>query len=271
MTDLARPSPLGDHDFKTIVDIAARTAGLAIPETKKSLVQSRIARRMRQLGLSDYTDYLSSLETDTVEINHFISALTTNVSHFFREAHHFDDFAQTHLSHAAAGKLRFWSAGCSNGQEPYSMAMTVLRKLPQAAAQDVRILATDIDPAVIERAKQGAYSKQEIAGVPDGEQARFFERRADDMFEVKPELKSLISFRRLNLNAGKWPMSGHFDAIFCRNVMIYFNDDTQRALIEHFRARLRPGGSLYLGHSERVHPIEGSGFTITGVTTYRKS
>lgn len=270
MMDTTQPSTLGDQDFKTIVDIAARAAGLAIPESKKSLVQSRITRRMRQLGLSEYSKYLASLDHDSTEIDFFISALTTNVSHFFRENHHFQDFAETHLADTATGKLRFWSAACSNGQEPYSMAMTILRHIPDATSRDIRILATDIDPAVIERAKSGRYSVQEVAGVPERERKKHFSTHDGENFEVTDELKSLVAFRRLNLNADNWPMSGQFDAIFCRNVMIYFNDETQRTLIAQLNKRLRSGGSLYLGHSERVHSIDGSGFKIDGVTTYRK-
>ena len=270
MTALAQPTELQDDEFQAIIDIAAKIAGLAIPSTKKSLVQSRISRRMRQVGLTRFADYLAALDDDVDEVNHFIAALTTNVSHFFRENHHFDDLREQHLAGYAGRRLRLWSAGCSNGQEPFSMAIEVMRNIPDAPRHDIRILATDIDANVLAKANQGVYSGEEISGVPEADRAKFFTQLGDDQFQVIQQLRDLVTFRKLNLNGGPWPMKGPFDAIFCRNVMIYFNEETQRALIARFAEQLRTGGSLLLGHSERVHPVDGSGFKPDGITAYRK-
>ncbi|MCG6882825.1 MAG: protein-glutamate O-methyltransferase CheR [Silicimonas sp.] len=271
MTNEGTPISLSDKNFRQIVAIAANEAGLAIPEAKKSLVQSRIARRMRQLGIADCGNYLSSLAGDTEETQHFISALTTNVSHFHREDHHFGIIRDRILGQAQDGRLRFWSAGCSNGQEPYTLAMEILKAIPSAANRDILILATDIDRVVLTRAKSGIYSENDIEGVPVSDRAKFFKRTDDGRFAVTDDLKRMIRFRNLNLNHASWPMDGPFDAILCRNVLIYFSDETQSKLWPRFHRLLKPGGFLMLGHSERIHPLDGSGFVSAGVTTYEKT
>ncbi|MEM7751827.1 MAG: protein-glutamate O-methyltransferase CheR [Pseudomonadota bacterium] len=261
---------LSDSDFRQIAGLAAGEAGLAIPESKKSLVQSRVARRMRALGFKECKDYLATLNGNEAETQHLISALTTNVSSFFRETHHFEHIRDAVLKDAPKGRLRFWSAGCSNGQEPYSLAIEVLKAIPDAARHDVLILASDIDRNVLAKAERGIYSASEIDGIPKQDRASFLQELPDGTHQVIEAIRNLVRFRQLNLNAGSWPMKGPFDAIFCRNVVIYFNDDTQAALWPRFRAMLKPNGLLMLGHSERLHPIEGSGFEAVGVTTYRK-
>ncbi len=261
---------LSDRDFRRILQIAATEAGLAIPEAKRSLVQSRVARRMRLLGIAEYRDYLSTLDADESETQHLISALTTNVSHFFRERHHFDVLRDTFLLGVNPERLRFWSAGCSNGQEPYSLAIEILKAIPDASDQDILVLATDIDHVVLEKASRGRYSSSEAEGVPEPDRTRFFITESDGTLSVKDEVKQLVRFRHLNLNAASWPMKGPFDAIMCRNVVIYFNDRTQADLWPRFHTLLRPGGLLMLGHSERIHPLANSGFDADGVTTYRK-
>lgn len=260
---------LSDHDFRQIAEIAATEAGLAIPDSKKSLVQSRVARRMRLLGFRECADYLTAITGNETETQHLIAALTTNVSHFFREKHHFD-YIRDVLHDAPTGKLRFWSAGCSNGQEPYSLAMEVLRALPNAAEQDILILASDIDRNVLDRATRGVYSASEIEGVSSRDRAAFLQEQPDGTYQVVEALRKIVRFRQLNLNGKTWPMKGPFDAIFCRNVVIYFNDETQSILWPRFHALLKRGGLLILGHSERLQEIEGSGFETAGVTTYRK-
>ena len=271
MTDAGFGMTLSDTDFRKILQIAASEAGLAIPEAKRSLVQSRIARRMRHLGIAECQDYLSTLDSDASETQHLISALTTNVSHFFREKHHFDAVRDRILATSRPGRLRFWSAGCSNGQEPYSLAIEILKAIPNASEQDILVLATDIDHVVLEKASTGRYSATEAEGVPEPDRANFFTKETDGTLRVKDEVKQLVRFRHLNLNATSWPMKGPFDAILCRNVVIYFNDQTQSQLWPRFHALLRPGGLLMLGHSERIHPLANSGFETDGVTTYRKT
>lgn len=261
---------LSDRDFRKILQIADSEAGLAIPEAKRSLVQSRVAQRMRSLGIAEYRDYLSTLDHDASETQHLISALTTNVSHFFRERHHFDVLRDTFLLDAPPERLRFWSAGCSNGQEPYSLAIEILKSIPDAGDRDILVLATDIDHVVLEKAGHGRYSASEAEGVPKPDRARFFTREPDGTLRVRTEVKRLVRFRHLNLNGAAWPMKGPFDAIMCRNVVIYFNDQTQANLWPRFHALLRPGGLLMLGHSERIHALADSGFDADGVTTYRK-
>lgn len=269
MKDDAQTISLSDSDFQQIVQIASKEAGLAIPEGKKSLVQSRVVRRMRALGISDCGTYLAKLKGNATETKNLISALTTNVSHFFREAHHFD-FVRDTILRKPTSKLRFWSAGCSNGQEPYSLAMEVLKALPDADKRDVLILATDIDKNVLQKAASGIYTGSETSGIPDAERSKHFKALDGDRFEASSQLKQLIRFRYLNLNGPTWPMKGPFDAIFCRNVVIYFSEATQALLWPRFHTLLKPGGALLLGHSERINPVANSGFESAGVTTYRK-
>ena len=259
---------LSDAQFRRIAAIAAEEAGLAIPEAKKSLVQSRIGKRMRTLELADFAAYLATLESDAGERHELISALTTNVSHFYREKHHFEHLRSSVLQ-SVGNRLRLWSAGCSNGQEAYTLAMEVLRSIPDAASRDILILASDIDEKVLARAQAGLYRESEMGGVSPEDRKRFFLSSGDGDWSVRPELRAMVRFRKLNLN-GSWPMRGVFDAILCRNVVIYFSEETQMALWPRFRERLAPGGFLILGHSERIHPLPDSGFESVGVTTYRK-
>ncbi len=270
MTMTVSGMTLSDAEFSQIVGIALREAGLAIPDSKKSLVQSRVARRMRTLGFSECRDYLASLEESAEETQHLIAALTTNVSHFFRETHHFHHVRDALLQSGAKGKLRFWSAGCSNGQEPYSLAIEILKAIPEAEKHDILILASDIDRNVLQKAASGIYTFSEVESVDGNDRSKYWNELPDGRFEIVEAARKLVRFRQLNLNASTWPMTGPFDAIFCRNVVIYFNDETQAALWPRFRTMLKTGGLLMLGHSERLHPIEGSGFEPAGVTTYRK-
>ncbi len=270
MTNTEVGITLKDADFRKILQIAAHEAGLAIPEAKRSLVQSRVARRMRDLGIGECGAYLAALEGDSVETQNLISALTTNVSHFFRERHHFDTIRESFLATPPKERLRFWSAGCSKGQEPYSLAIEILKAIPNAAERDILILATDIDRNILSKASEGVYPANEIEGVPPQDRSRFFERQKDGYFRVSDQVKQLVRFRHLNLNGPGWPMKGPFEVILCRNVVIYFDDATQTKLWPRFHALLRRGGLLMLGHSERVHPLDDTGLEAVGVTTYRK-
>ncbi len=268
MNPAAKPSSFNDSHFQKIIEIAATDAGIAIPETKKSLVQSRVTKRMREIGIATSGEYLVCLDQSPQERSELISALTTNVSHFYREDHHFEYIRERILNRPDTNKLRFWSAGCSNGQEPYTLAYEILKAIPDASKRDILVLANDIDPYVVKKAKAGIYSDTEIDGVPSADRMSFFEERSGS-YMVRPEIAALVRFRQLNL-IGEWPMRGKFDAIFCRNVVIYFNDETQRKLWPRFGAQLQTGGLLMLGHSERLHPMKESGFENAGVTTYQK-
>lgn len=268
---------LTDKEFEAFVAIAARSAGLAIPDSKKSLVQSRVARRLRTLKIATAKEYLDFVSQDKSEERELISVLTTNVSSFYRENHHFD-FLRDTIAPRLREKLnsgqpvRIWSAGCSSGQEPYTIATELTKALPGIADKDFLILASDIDPAILKKAKAGEYPSRELDAFQNEDRSRLFTpvEGAEDLFRVSDELKSLIRFRELNLH-GPWPMQSKFDAIFCRNVLIYFNDDHQNKLWPRFRNQLEDGGWLLIGHSERIQNTESHGFKTVGVTTYQKT
>ena len=276
-THPAAPLQLSDGQFCAIAELAEAEAGLSIPNSKKTLVQSRISRRMRVLRISSFAEYLTLVTAaeNENERRELVSVLTTNVSSFFRERHHFDHFASilpALLNRGNGAKhLRIWSAGCSRGQEPFSIAMEILRACPDARNHDIRILASDIDPAILVRASEGTYCEADLGGVSPEDRARYFDKAdgTPDRYRASADLKALVRFRELNLH-GNWPMAGRFDAIFCRNVVIYFDDARQRLLWPRFHAALQPGGWLYLGHSERISPHGSSGFTSKGVTVYQR-
>ena len=268
---------LSDEEFERVAKIALQEAGLAIPKSKKALVQSRLSRRMRQLGVPRHSDYIALISepTNSAERRELISVLTTNVSSFFRERHHFkflvSELVPKFKSKLSTGRpVRIWSAGCSRGQEPYTIAMVCLETMPKIAASDFLILATDIDPAMLAEARKGVYTDQDLADLRSETKNRFFRPlgRGNNAIEDAP--RKLIRFRELNLHQD-WPMRGQFDVIFCRNVVIYFDEVRQKQLWPRFRDALVPGGHLILGHSERVHPIEKSGFENAGVTIYQKT
>lgn len=265
-----------NEDFKTIAQILHSHAGIALAEGKAALVYSRLAKRLRALGLRSFRDYCALIQDakGVDERQAMMAALTTNVTRFFREPHHFDhlrDEVMPKLAEHAkrGGRVRLWSAASSNGQEPYSMAITVLAALPEAANLDVKILATDIDPNMIAEGRAGIYREDAVAPVPLDLRRRWFKKAGEGRWEVADELRELVAFRELNL-IGDWPMKGRFDVIFCRNVVIYFDEATQARLLGRIAGLLRPGGYLYLGHSERlVGPAEAL-FRLDGTTTYRK-
>ncbi|SLN64820.1 Chemotaxis protein methyltransferase [Aquimixticola soesokkakensis] len=270
---------MSDATFSRVAKIAQREAGLVLAHAKLSMVQSRLSRRLRALQLPDFDSYLDFLEGEAdgrTEMRHFISALTTNVSHFFREMHHFNTLKEQALPKLierakSGGKIRIWSAGCSNGQEPYSIAMSILEVFPQAGDFDIKILATDIDPEVLATARAGVYSGSLTTGLDEDTKRSYFDRSGtaeDEKLTVKPNVAALVAFRELNLHA-TWPMQGQFDAIFCRNVVIYFDEPTQEKLYRRYAERLGREGWLFLGHSERINDSSAQLFASCGVTTYR--
>jgi chemotaxis protein methyltransferase CheR len=249
-----------------------------LPQSKATLVYSRLAKRLRALGISTFTDYCAAVRENDEERSSMIAALTTNVTRFFREPHHFDHLSREIIApladSARRGKrIRLWSAACSTGQEPYSMALAVLSTLPEAASLDVRILATDLNPHVVARGKAARYQKEELQDIPPGLRSKWFESlsgeaRSGEM-QVSDEVRSLVSFRELNL-MGSWPFNGPFDAIFCRNVVIYFDRETQSAIWTKLARLLRDQGALYIGHSERISGPANSLLSADGITTYRR-
>ncbi|HEX5379674.1 MAG TPA: protein-glutamate O-methyltransferase [Phenylobacterium sp.] len=266
--------PFTTDDFNKIAQILHSHAGIALAEGKAALVYSRLAKRLRSLGLRSFREYCALVE-DSNQVDErqaMMAALTTNVTRYFREPHHFDhlrDHVLPRLVDRAkrGGRIRLWSAACSNGQEPYSMAITVLAALPDAANLDVKILATDIDPNMVAEGRAGIYREEAVSPVPVDLRRRWFRKAGADRWEVADELRALVSFRELNL-IGDWPMKGKFDAIFCRNVVIYFDEPTQERIWSRFAPMLESGGTLYIGHSERVTGPAAQIFQTTGLTTY---
>lgn len=262
--------------FNAFAQIAYGKWGLVLVPEKRAMVASRLRHRVRACGLNGFDAYQKLVQSDagTDELAHMISALTTNVSHFFREPHHFDLLTQEVLPRAKRaltekGRFRIWSAGCSNGQEPYSIAMHLLDAAPELTAADFRILGTDVDPKVIRFAQTGTYDDALLRGLPDDFRKRFT-TPVNGGARMSESVRSLITFKRLNL-LDDWPMTGQFDAIFCRNVVIYFDQKTQDALWPRFHAAIAPSGMLFLGHSERIQECEHFGFSPAGATAFKKS
>ena len=264
------------EDFRSIAQILHSHAGIALNEGKAALVYSRLAKRLRVLGLRSFRDYCALIEgvEGVDERQAMTAALTTNVTRFYREPHHFDHLRDQVMPELAAraragGRVRLWSAACSNGQEPYSMALTVLDVLPEAADLDVRILATDIDPNMVAEGAAGVYSDELLSPVPASGR-KHFEPVAGrpGQFSADATLRRLVSFRELNL-IGDWPMRGKFDVIFCRNVVIYFDDATQEMVWSRFTPMMAPGATLYIGHSERVSGPATTQLQTCGLTAYR--
>ncbi|WP_291843536.1 protein-glutamate O-methyltransferase CheR [Maricaulis sp.] len=277
----SREFRMRDSDFRTIADAIYTHAGIVIGDHKRELVYSRMARRLRQLGLANFETYLGRFDGPhgAEERDHLINALTTNHTHFFRESHHFEhvrDIAVKHWQARAAKtgdrRIRIWSAGCSSGEEPYSLAATLAEALGQGGGWDWRILATDIDTNVLAHAKRGEYPVGAVRDVPKTLQRNHFQPSARDgaMVRASAAIRSRITFNRLNLH-GDWPMKGQFDLIFCRNVTIYFDGPTKNRLVKRFTESLKPDGWLYLGHSESVlggtaglHPVGRTIYSFKG-------
>ncbi|MFC7478229.1 CheR family methyltransferase [Dankookia sp. GCM10030260] len=275
MTTEASPQgdvPFTEADFAAIVALVREHSGIVLSTSKRDLVYGRLRRRLRTLRLASFAAYRTMLDgpdggAERVEM---INAITTNLTAFFREAHHFEHLAGHVLPalRPGPGRLRIWSAGCSSGEEPYSIAMTLAAAIPDFGRWDARILATDIDTNMVSLAAAGRYAADRVAPVPADYRRDHLRRLDDGQMEMSPALKALIAFRPLNL-LDSWPMRGPFDAIFCRNVVIYFDKPTQRVLFDRFADLLVPGGHLYVGHSESLFRVS-ERFTHLGRTIYRK-
>jgi chemotaxis protein methyltransferase CheR len=267
-----------EQDFYVLRELINRHTGICLSEAKKELVYSRLTRRLRQLKLKSFATYCQLLQSDASggELVHFINAVTTNLTAFFREPHHFEYLCRSLMPELAAKKAgrqryRFWSAGCSTGEEPYSMAMCIRESLPAQNYYDIKILATDLDSSVLDVAISGLYTAEKLKTILPHRQNKWFlkgETNSHGLMQVLPDLQNLITFRQLNL-MHEWPMKGPFDVIFCRNVVIYFDKPTQRVLVERFANLLGPGGYLFLGHSESLFKVTDR-FKLVGQTIYQK-
>lgn len=269
-----REFQMTNADFERISKLAMQYSGIVLAEHKRNMVYSRIARRVRALKLNRFSDYLNYLENNhAAEASDFINALTTNLTSFFRENHHFEFLKKELLPKLAVAnqtskKLRIWSAGCSIGQEAYSIAMT-LKEASFPSSWDVKILATDLDSNVVETGQAAVYPVDHVDGIDDDLVKKYFNNAAGGRsVQVKDELRKLTYFKRLNL-LEEWPMKGPFDFIFCRNVVIYFNKETQRVLFDRYAEMLPMGGHLFIGHSENLNGITDR-FENLGNTIYRK-
>lgn len=253
-----------DAEFQQLREFIHSHTGIALSDHKRALVYARLARRLRHHRLDSFADYyqlLTERDPEGQELVEMINCITTNKTDFFREPHHFKFLAErvlpeirTHVV-GSARRVRLWSAGTATGEEAYTLAMTVREAFPLIESWDIRILATDIDTRVLAHAERGEYSLEQAQRVPQALLQRYFyqgEGQHAGYVQVKPALKEVVRFRRLNLMDDRWPMRGLFDVIFCRNVIIYFDRETQRRLIERFSQLLRPGGYLMLGHSESL-------------------
>lgn len=262
--------PYTSDDFHYIKDLIYRIAGISLATFKKDLVYSRLARRLRVRRLDSFSAYIQLLERgDTQEIEEFVNALTTNMTSFFREAHHFP-ILSTHLGTITTSRpINIWTCASSTGEEPYSIAITVVEHFNTFNAP-VRILATDIDTNVLEKARQGVYYLDSLQKISPDRIKRFFLKgsgKNDGFARVRPELQQLITFRRLNLLDEKWGIREKFDAIFCRNVMIYFDHQTQHSVLNKLAPLLKPNGLFFAGHSESFHNVTNL-FKNSGQTVY---
>jgi chemotaxis protein methyltransferase CheR len=270
----AHNAELTPRDFAAIAQIMHEDARIALSEAKTTLVQSRLARRLREHGLVRFSDYVALVHSDAEERHAMVVALTTNHTHFFREPHHFDHFRQTVLPvlQRKQGPVRIWSAGCSSGEEVYTIAMCLLGPDRTSANwlrhADVRLLATDIAPHVVESVKRGFYADSAVEGVPQPYRGAWM-RPAPGGMVMADEVRELVTAKVLNLFE-PWPLKAAYDVIFCRNVMIYFGDPAKEELEERFVNQLAPGAHLYIGHSERLIGPAAQRMRSCGHTIYQK-
>ena len=267
---------MSDVVFSKICDLAKEQAGLQITSKKRALVQSRISKRLRETQVRSFECYLKNITSGSMpdELTNMISALTTNVSSFFREPHHFTEFEEKIIPEiekklASDQRVRIWSAGCSSGQEPYSIAMILHHNISNIYTKDIKILATDIDINILKEAKLGRYDEQFSKEIPERFRHNYEKvSGSKSSFSIIDPVKELISFRQLNL-LSDWPMRLPFTSIFCRNVVLYFDEHTQQLLWPRFRQNLSLGGTFFLGHSERISNPQSIGFEPSGVTQYQ--
>jgi chemotaxis protein methyltransferase CheR len=273
---LASVGDLGSAEFAVVAGIMMTDARIHLTEAKKTLVHSRLSRRVRENGLTNFRDYVRLIQSDATERAAMVVSLTTNHTHFFREDHHFDHLRQTTMpwlqERARSQPVRIWSAGCSSGEEVYTIAMCLLGKDRASAGwlrnADVKLLATDLSPLVVETARRATYSADTVEPVPAPYRSAWMRQVGND-YQMVDEARELVTARVLNL-FGPWPMRRQYDVIFCRNVMIYFDDTAKAELEARFVEMLSPGGYLYIGHSERLIGPAAARMKGCGHTIYQK-
>lgn len=268
LREVEAPASLKEADFALACRLIGQYAGIKLSPHKRYMVYNRLVRRLRARGLSDFGEYLQLVQTDvTGERAAFVNALTTNLTAFFREPHHFELLAERAKLHGARERrpLRVWSCACSTGEEPWSMAMTL-----REAGCDAQVLASDIDTDALETAAAGVYLADRVAGLPQQRLHANFLRGTganEGWVTIRPQLRGLVKFTQVNLQSAHWPAMEPFDAIFCRNVAIYFDREAQRKLLDRFKQVLRPGGLLAVGHAESF-PAASRAFRGCGRTAY---
>lgn len=261
------------QDFERIRRLIHQRAGISLSPAKQDMVYSRLARRLRTTGLRSFGEYIARLESgDQVELEAFTNSLTTNLTAFFREGHHFPILAEHVKARMGDHPISLWCAASSTGEEPYSMAMTMVDVFGRYDPP-VHIIATDVDTQVLRTAESGVYPKERVDKLPPDLVKRFFlggTGPQEGQVKIRDELRALVTFRQINLLDEKWPMRGPFDAIFCRNVMIYFDKPTQYRILQKFVPLLRPDGLLFAGHSESLYHASDL-FKARGKTVYELS
>jgi chemotaxis protein methyltransferase CheR len=267
---------LSDAEFDRLRALVHAKTGISLSQAKRELVYGRLVRRLRALKLERFADYIAMVEDDhPEEMQEFINAITTNLTSFYREPHHFEFLSGTALpalvkANAATRKIRIWCSAASTGEEPYTIAMTVRENEAQLNGYDVRILATDLDTNCVAHGKRGVYTLDRVKDLPRATLTRWFDSGPDDKsVKVKRELQDLISFGQLNL-MDPWPIRGPLDVIFCRNVVIYFDKDAQRRLFDRMADLMPQNGHLFLGHSETLFKVCNR-FELIGRTVYKRA
>jgi chemotaxis protein methyltransferase CheR len=259
------------QDFDRIRSLLKQHTGISLSDAKRSMVYSRLARRLRATGLSSFSAYLDGLRMGSGEWEFFVNALTTNLTYFYRESHHFNILSD-YLKRCAAAQpgrtINIWCAAASTGEEPWTLALTAAETFA-SLAPPVRIVATDLDTQVLETAKQATYRNDQISKVPEGLVRRYFTESRGD-YAVRPELRSLVTFRQLNLLDPTWMVRGPLDVVFCRNVLIYFDRATQLKVVHRMAGLMPKGALLFVGHSENFSQGQ-SDFLLQGRTVYERA
>jgi chemotaxis protein methyltransferase CheR len=273
-----REFPFTYEDFDYLRNIVNGRTRIVVADKKIDMFYSRLVRRLRVLGLKDFAQYCDLLKSEKggVEVVELVNAITTNLTSFFRENHHFEFLSETLIpelidSETTGRKLRIWSAGCSTGEEPYSIAMSVCESALGAEGWDIEILATDIDSNVLNHAAEGVYGMDRLENIPRQRLKRWFLKGKGGRVgkaRIKPEVHKLIEFAQLNLNSS-WSLPQAVDVVFCRNVIIYFDKHFKRILIDRIAENLKLGGYLFIGHSESIFRVSDR-FELVGNTIYRK-
>lgn len=267
---------VSDELFKLFSELIYKTAGITLNVTKKSLLVSRLMKRLRLKGLNSFTDYYHMVKEDEEELVEMLNCISTNTTKFFREGHHFEYLGKRIIPELFENKqektIRIWSAGCSTGEEPYTIAITACEALnKERSNMDIKILATDISTKVLHSAERGVYEHEQLPENMQVDESRYFLKGTRDnegKIRVKDFVRDIIRFRRLNLKDAAYPFKKGFDVIFCRNVMIYFDEEMKRHVFEMFCRHLSDGGYLFLGHSETM--LMQNKFKPVHVTVYKK-